>query len=184
MKKSQGDKAVKGLTEEQQAIFNGLTTLQKGMVIHTLKGKKPSEAHRLAGGKCKDETRRANLASEILLVPAVAGLVAKVRADVALEAKVDAAFILKAAKHIHDRCVQEIRPLTFQDGTAKIDENGNQIYAFDAKAALSALKLIGDHIDVQAFKQITETKHTFENIDDDDLDQKIKRLMASVNSGG
>ena len=171
---------VKGLTEEQQGMFEALTTLQQGVVAYTLKGKKPSEAHRLAGGKCRDESRRTNLASEILLVPAVSALLSNIRGEVAAEAKIDAAFILNGAKEVYDRCMQNVKPLTFQDGSPKLDDEGNQIYAFDAKSSIAALKLMGDHVNVMAFKTVTENHHTFDNIPDEDLDARIARLESSL----
>ena len=171
---------VKGLTEEQQGMFDKLTTLQKGMVVQTLKGKKPSEAHKLAGGKCKDESRRHSLASEILLNPAVALLISSVRAEVAVEAKVDAAFILNGAKEVYDRCMQNVTPQKYADGSPKTDAEGNPIYAFDAKSSIAALKLMGDHVNVMAFKTVTENHHTFDNIPDEDLDARIARLASSL----
>ncbi len=59
------------LTDEQLTMFDGLTKLKQGVAVNTLSGMKPAEAHRVAGGVCKDESRRTNLASEILLHPAV-----------------------------------------------------------------------------------------------------------------
>lgn len=172
---------VKGLTDEQQAQFDRLTTLQKNMVVFALKGKKPAEAHRLAGGKCK-EVNRAKLGSEILNRPEILGLINSIRGEVALEAKVDAAFILNGAKEVYDRCMQNVRPLKNADGSPKMDKEGNPVYAFDAKASIAALKLMGDHINVQAFKQVTETKHTFENLPDDQLEREIQKRMAELNA--
>lgn len=173
---------VKGLTEEQQAQFEKLTTLQKGMVAFTLKGKGPSEAHKLAGGKCRNEARRSDLGNEILLNPVVAGFLLSVRSEIAAEAKVDAAFILNGAKEVYDRCMQNVRPLKHPDGSPRTDDEGNPVYAFDAKASIAALKLMGDHINVQAFKQVTETKHTFENLPDDQLEREIQKRMAELDA--
>lgn len=181
MSKKKSQQTVKGLTEEQQAMFDKLTTLQKGMVVHTLKGKKPAEAHKLAGGKCK-EANRSKLGSEILNKPEVAEFLAIMRSEAATEAKVDASFILKGAKEVYDRCMQNVRPVTYKDGSIKRDEEGNPVYAFDAKSSIAALKLMGDHVNVMAFKQVTEHKHTFENMPDDELDAKIRKLMAAVNA--
>ncbi len=166
-------KEVKGLTEEQQGMFDKLTPLQKGMVVFTLKGKKPKEAHKLSGGKCK-ESNRSKLGSEILNKPEVAELLASIRGDVATEAKVDAAFILSAAKSIHDRCVQDVRPVLTARGEQVKDEDGNNIFSFDAKSALSALKIMGDHVDVMAFKQVVEHKA------DDDLAAWIRNSRKQV----
>lgn len=59
------------LTDEQLTMFNNLTKLQRGVVTGSLGGMSPSDAHRNAGGKCRDEARRTDLASQILLYPVV-----------------------------------------------------------------------------------------------------------------
>lgn len=170
---------VKGLTEEQQGMFDALTTLQQGMVACSLKGMKPAEAHKNSGGKCKEENR-AKLGSEILNRPEVMALLNSIRGEVAAEAKIDAAFILNGAKEVYDRCMQNVKPLAYQDGTPKLDEDGNQIYAFDAKSSIAALKLMGDHVNVMAFKTVTENHHTFDAISDDDLDARIAKLESAL----
>ncbi|CRX96908.1 terminase small subunit [Yersinia enterocolitica] len=47
------------LTEEQKALFDALTQLQKKFVTHILKGKNQLEAYSKAGGKAKGDSRRA-----------------------------------------------------------------------------------------------------------------------------
>lgn len=59
------------LTTQQLSAFDQLTKLQQGVALHTLAGKKPSEAHRLAGGKAKNDAVRATSVSEILSNPNV-----------------------------------------------------------------------------------------------------------------
>jgi len=54
------------LSDEQIEAFHALTKLQQGMVVETLRGLKPSDAHRAAGGKCKNENNRTRIAGEIL----------------------------------------------------------------------------------------------------------------------
>lgn len=54
------------LSDEQVEAFHALTKLQQGMVVETLRGLKPSDAHRAAGGKCKNENNRTRIAGEIL----------------------------------------------------------------------------------------------------------------------
>ncbi|HHH1616323.1 TPA: terminase small subunit [Yersinia enterocolitica] len=54
------------LTEEQKALFDALTKLQKKFVTHILKGKNQTQAYRAAGGKAKtDDSARAS-ASQII----------------------------------------------------------------------------------------------------------------------
>lgn len=54
------------LSDQQVNDFHTLTRLQQGMVVETLRGLKPSDAHRAAGGKCKNEEHRTRIAGEIL----------------------------------------------------------------------------------------------------------------------
>ncbi|AUR96809.1 terminase small subunit [Vibrio phage 1.232.O._10N.261.51.E11] len=60
-----------GLTDSQKELFEKLTPLQKKIATHTIEGLKPAEAHKAAGGKCKDESRRKDLGSQILSNPVV-----------------------------------------------------------------------------------------------------------------
>lgn len=59
------------LSDDQVEAFHALTRLQQGMVVETLRGLKPSDAHRAAGGKCKNEDNRTRIAGEILRNPSV-----------------------------------------------------------------------------------------------------------------
>jgi phage terminase small subunit len=67
-----GDRQIE-LTDEQIAAFEKLTKLQRGVALATLRGEKPADAHRIAGGTCKNEANnaRAKLGSEILNKPEV-----------------------------------------------------------------------------------------------------------------
>ncbi|EKN3638208.1 terminase small subunit, partial [Yersinia enterocolitica] len=46
------------LTEEQKALFDALTQLQKKFVTQILKGKNQTDAYRKAGGKAKGDNLR------------------------------------------------------------------------------------------------------------------------------
>ncbi len=59
------------LTGEQTELFNKLTKLQKGIATHTIEGMKPADAHKAAGGKCKNEANRKDLGNQILSNPHV-----------------------------------------------------------------------------------------------------------------
>ncbi|HIC8039112.1 TPA: terminase small subunit [Serratia liquefaciens] len=67
--------------------------------------------------------------------------------------KIDADYVLKQSVKIHERCMQEIEPFTDAKGNHIHDDKGRPLYVFDAKAAISALSLVGKHVDVQAFKE-------------------------------
>lgn len=59
------------LTDEQLNAYDALTKLQRGVALASLAGNKPADAHRIGGGKCKNDANRAKLGSEILNVPEV-----------------------------------------------------------------------------------------------------------------
>ena len=59
------------MSEEQTALFNALTTLKQRVALNKISGMSPSNSHREAGGKCKNEANRHKLASEILINPDV-----------------------------------------------------------------------------------------------------------------
>jgi phage terminase small subunit len=54
------------MNEEQEALFDKLTKLQRAMALNDIAGMKPAENHKEAGGTCKNESDRRKLASEIL----------------------------------------------------------------------------------------------------------------------
>lgn len=60
------------MTEEQKALFDKLKTdLRQKTALNKLAGMSPADAHREAGGKCKNESDRRKLANEILSNPDV-----------------------------------------------------------------------------------------------------------------
>lgn len=74
--------------------------------------------------------------------------------------QIDADYVLRQAVKLHERCMQEVEPITDRRGEEITDEKGRTVYGFDAKGAVASLKLIGHHITVQAFKQQTATEIT------------------------
>jgi len=73
--------------------------------------------------------------------------------------EIDADYVLRQAVKLHERCMQEVEPITDRRGDELKDDEGKTIYGFDAKGAVAALKLIGDHVTVQAFKQQSVSEH-------------------------
>jgi hypothetical protein len=69
------------LSDEQVTAFHSLTRLQQGMALGSLEGLSPADAHRRAGGKCKTESQRPRLASEILTKPDVAKFIDSFKVD-------------------------------------------------------------------------------------------------------
>ena len=63
------------LTDEQIEAYSKLTKLQKGIALAKISDECVTEAHRVAGGKCKTEAYRKDLASQILAHPRVTAFV-------------------------------------------------------------------------------------------------------------
>lgn len=59
------------LTDEQLNAYDALTKLQRGVALASLAGNEPAEAHRIGGGKCKNESQRYDLGIQILVNPSV-----------------------------------------------------------------------------------------------------------------
>lgn len=174
-----------GLTKHQKELFSAMESeLRKETALQYIKGgyTNGTEAYRSA---CKMLGKRVSKnpvtsAAEILNYPTVKAFINSVRSEAAEQAQVDANFILNSAKEIFDRCTQRVSPVLDRSGEQIRDEDGNPLYVFDAKNALSALKLMGDHVDVMAFKTITETKVTIQDMTDDELDRKLEQLIKGA----
>lgn len=90
---------------------------------------------------------------ENLTKPHIQELIAELNKDRLERLQVDADYVLRQAVKLHERCMQEVEPITDRRGEKVTDEQGRTVYGFDAKGAVASLKLIGDHVTVQAFKQ-------------------------------
>ncbi|HEI6782529.1 terminase small subunit [Yersinia enterocolitica] len=85
--------------------------------------------------------------------------VSELAAERNIRVGIDADYVLRQAVKLHERCMQEVEPITDRRGEEIIDEDGKTIFGFDAKGAAAALKLVGEHISVQAFKVNVKTEH-------------------------
>ncbi|HEN3462667.1 TPA: terminase small subunit [Yersinia enterocolitica] len=85
--------------------------------------------------------------------------VSELAAERNIRVGIDADYVLRQAVKLHERCMQEVEPITDRRGEEITDEDGKTIFGFDAKGAVAALKLIGEHVTVQAFKQQTVSEH-------------------------
>lgn len=63
------------MNDNQKALFNTLTPLKQKVALNKIAGMKPADAHREAGGTCKNESNRYKLASEILINPDVVAFI-------------------------------------------------------------------------------------------------------------
>ncbi len=71
-------------------------------------------------------------------------------------AGIDADYVLRQAVKLHERCMQEVSPITDRKGEQVKDEAGNPLFEFNALGASKALELVGKHVAVQAFKDKVE----------------------------
>ena len=91
--------------------------------------------------------------------------------------KIDAAYVLRQAVKLHERCMQEVKPIVDRDGEVVKDDDGNKLYKFDANGAKGALELIGKHVDVNAFKERIEHSGSIDTMTDDELNNRLKALV-------
>ena len=94
-----------------------------------------------------------SIGHENLSKPEIAEAIAKAAADRAERVKIDADYVLRQAVKLHERCMQEVSPMTDRKGDPVRDEAGNPLYEFDSLGASKALELVGKHVAVQAFKE-------------------------------
>jgi len=89
-----------------------------------------------------------NAAKEIgyenLTKPHIIDLITKAKAERIAEVKIDAAYVLRQAVKLHERCMQDV-PVLDYDGK-KIGE-----YKFEHTGAAKGLEIIGKHVDVKSF---------------------------------
>ncbi|MBT4938329.1 MAG: terminase small subunit [Rhodospirillaceae bacterium] len=97
------------------------------------------------------------IASENLAKPYIQNAVteAKQRRSEALE--IDADWVLQQAVALHERCMQEVRPVRNPNSGKQLqDHDGNAIFTFNAAGANRSLEIIGKHVEVAAFKDRLE----------------------------
>lgn len=168
---------VKTLTDEQLQAWRALTALQQKMVSGIAAGLTPAQAHCQARNysattpKEKDKARM--LGNQVLSNPNVRGFLEDLNKEVAEQVKIDATFVLERAMQIHERCMQNIKP---------IDKEGSEVdglYVFDSKGALAALKMIGDHRAIQAFQLNIKAEVEIKDLTNEELDKKLAKLLGN-----
>ena len=89
---------------------------------------------------------------ELLGKTSISEAISKAQAERAERTKIDADYVLKQAVKLHERCMQEVEPLTGRKGQQIRDDEGNPLFVFNAAGAAKALELVGKHVNVQAFR--------------------------------
>lgn len=105
------------------------------------------------------ENTARKIGSENLTKPDIQDFIAELNRERLERVQIDADYVLRQAVKLHERCMQEVEPLTDRRGEEIKDEQGRTIFGFDAKGAAAALKLVGEHITVQAFKTNVKAEH-------------------------
>lgn len=105
-----------------------------------------------------EKTARA-IGCENLTKPDIQQRIAELNQERMERVQIDADYVLRQAVKLHERCMQEVEPITDRRGEEITDEQGRTVYGFDAKGAAAALKLVGEHITVQAFKTNVKAEH-------------------------
>lgn len=100
---------------------------------------------------------------------------------------IDAAWVLKKAAELTQRCMQEVKPKMVKVGKEWVhdqDADGNLLFVFNAAGAAKGLELVGKHIDVGAFKDRLEVDATMTHrnghIDDDTAMKTIQDLKGKI----
>ena len=97
------------------------------------------------------------IGEENLKKPQIASTVAKAKRERSVATKIDAEWVLRQAVELHQRCMQEIRPVRNpKTGKQQYDDEGNALFKFNAAAASRALELVGKHVGIRAFREQVE----------------------------
>lgn len=141
------------------AMAKKLTAKEEGACQDLLTLGKKSAAYRENYSCSKMKATTVNRkAVELFDKPHIRDRVDALKAERSERTAIDADYVLDQAVKIHERVMQEVTPKTFADGTQITDDDGNAMFVFDAKAAVSSLKLIGDHVGIQAFKKVVDVE--------------------------
>lgn len=95
-------------------------------------------------------------ASKMLSNANIHSRIAELKRERSEKTKIDARWVLEAAKKVYDRCMQHEPVIVGGEPTGE--------YKFDSSGANKALDTIGKHVEVQAFneKRTTEVTHSID----------------------
>ncbi len=112
----------------------------------------------IRAGYSKNSARQIGV--ENLSKPVIAAAVAMAKRERSGATKVDAEWVLRQAVELHQRCMQEIRPVLNPKTRKQLhDDDGNALFSFNAAAANRALELIGKHVEIGAWKDRVEVSN-------------------------
>ncbi len=88
------------------------------------------------------ENTARKIGSENLTKPDIQDFIAELNKERLERVQIDADYVLRQAVKLHERCMQEVEPITDRRGEEVKDEQGRTIFGFDAKGAAAALNLL------------------------------------------
>ncbi|NQV70989.1 MAG: terminase small subunit [Pseudohongiella sp.] len=128
--------------------MNKLSDKQKAFVSEYLIDLNGTQAA-IRAGYSKNTAKQ--IATENLAKPVLAEAIRDAIERRTERTEIKADYVLKQAVKLHERCMQEIQPVTDKKGR-HVEEEGRPVYSFNAAGAAKALQLVGNHVDVQAFQ--------------------------------
>tara|TARA_B100000315_G_C14475025_1_gene540207 strand:- start:441 stop:953 length:513 start_codon:yes stop_codon:yes gene_type:complete len=100
------------------------------------------------------------IASENLAKPNIQEAITTAARERSEKAQIDAEWVLRQAVELHQRCMQEIRPVRNpKTGEQMYDDDGNTVFTFNAAAANRSLEIIGKHVEIGCFKDRFEVSN-------------------------
>lgn len=123
----------------------GLKGKRALFVQEYLKDLNAAAAYRRAGYKAKNDHAAAVGASKLVTNGDIAAAIAAGRKAVAVEVKLDAAYVLDGLREVAERCMQRA-PVCDLKGEQVQDEDGRSVWTFNAKGAVAAFGLLGRHL--------------------------------------
>ena len=154
-----GDRKIE-LNGEQLDAFDALTKLQRGVALASLGGSEPDEAHRIGGGKCKNEKHRRDLGLQILADPRVKRFLATMATPVSSDI---ASAVLSRDEllcDLTDIARTDLRAIMSFTERPLIDmENGMEVLS--SAIHIKSMDEIPEHA-WKAIKSVKQTKHGLE----------------------
>lgn len=161
-----------------------LTDKQEAFCLEYLVDLNATQAAIRAG--YSEDTAR-SMGCENLTKPDIQERIAALKAERNERLQIDADYVLQQSVKLHERCMQEVRPLLSRKGEQIYDDEGNALFVFDASGAAKALKLIGDHVTVQAFRENIKANITDNRMQSSPLNEipveKLKQIRKIVHEG-
>lgn len=136
-------------------MADGLTPKQERFVQEYMIDLNATQAAIRAG--YSEDTAHA-IGSENLRKPLVAEAIETLMTKRAEAVGIDATWVLEQAVRLYRRCTQDVLPLLDKKGNQLQDDEGNALFAFDARGAAAALTMVGKHVRVNAFQEVVQHK--------------------------